>query len=145
MFETNFEIQFYKIQLVLNPDKFVANRVITMETFVALSICPNFQASALSEPNTNKHYCTSKYCNKTNFQMTPWVKVNPGFYRVYERLPQKNYNFLILGPTHNNFKNMSLWHNHLSSQYSTKKKLFTFELRKDKVFSAVKNKSVYIR
>lgn len=93
MFETKFEIQFYEIQIFLNPDKFVANRVITMETFVALSICPNFQATTLSEPNTNITVLQNTAI-KTNFQMTPWVKVNPGFNRVYERFPQKEmYNF----------------------------------------------------
>ena len=62
--------------------------VITMETFVALSICPNFQATTLSEPNTNITVLQNTAI-KTNFQMTPWVKVNPGFNRVYERFPQK--------------------------------------------------------
>jgi len=58
-----------------------------METFVALSICPNFQATALSEPNTNITVLQNTAI-KTNFQMTPSEKVNPGYNRVYERFPQ---------------------------------------------------------
>jgi len=58
-----------------------------METFVALSICPNFKATALSEPNTNITVLQNTAI-KTNFQMTPSEKVNPGCNRVYERFPQ---------------------------------------------------------
>jgi len=59
-----------------------------METFVALSICPNFQATVLLEPNTNITVLQNTAI-KTNFQMTSSEKVNPGYNsRVYERFPQ---------------------------------------------------------
>ena len=58
-----------------------------METFVALSICPNFQATVLLEPNTNITVLQNTAI-KTNFQLTPSTKVNPGYNRVYERLHQ---------------------------------------------------------
>ena len=81
------KINFYGIQRFLNPDKLLPIGSLSMETFVALSICPNFQATVLSEPNTNVTVLQNTAI-KTNFQLTSSTKVNPGYNRVYERFHQ---------------------------------------------------------
>ena len=63
----------------MNPDKVkLPIGSLSMETFVALSICPNFQATVLLEPNTNITVLQNTAI-KTNFQLTPSTKVNPGY------------------------------------------------------------------
>jgi len=97
------KINFYGIQRFLNPDKLLPIGSLSMETFVALSICPNFQATVLSEPNTNITVLQNTAI-KTNFQLTPSTKVSPGYNRVNERFHQiRNLQHLLWGPIPNNF------------------------------------------
>jgi len=87
MFEA--ELKFIYMRF-LNPDKsLVANRVICDGNFRSFINMSKLSGHGPLRAKY-KHYITvlQNTAIKTNFQMTPSEKVNPGYNRVYERFPQ---------------------------------------------------------